>query len=232
MLDQELDSPAGCPVDTRGIVLDSDGDGLADCKDKEPYSPPGYATDANGVAATPKYVTEKDVNDIVNSKVGALESTLNTMKSGCGEWFLPMIHFDLDKYFIKPEFYGQLHHVAEVLKRCPDVCVTVEGHTDSRNGNEYNKMLSYNRATATVDYLTGHYGISRDRLKLMYGGEEMPLVEKNAPGNSESKNYMNRRVEFKVCGETDFDMGRPDGPNAGQGAPSKSQNSGNKNSGY
>ena len=37
MLDQELDSPAGCPVDTRGIVLDSDGDGLADCKDKEPF---------------------------------------------------------------------------------------------------------------------------------------------------------------------------------------------------
>ncbi len=236
MLDQELDSPAGCPVDTRGIVLDSDGDGLADCKDKEPFSPPGYETDAMGVASIPDpgYMTEKDVNDVVNTKVGALETVINNMKTGCGEWFLPMIHFDLDKYYIKPEFYGQLHHVAEVLKRCPEVCVTVEGHTDPRNGNDYNKVLSYNRAQATIDYLTSNYGISRDRLKLMYGGEEMPLVGSGARGASESINYMNRRVEFRVCNDSDTDMGRPEGPNAGQGASGKtgSQYSGNKNSGY
>ena len=236
MLDQELDSPAGCPVDTRGIVLDSDGDGIADCKDKEPFSPPGYETDQMGVANIPDpgYMTEKDVNDLVNTKIGALETTLNEIKSGCGEWFLPMVHFDLDKYYIKPEFYGQLHHVAEVLKRCPNVCVTVEGHTDSRHGNDYNSVLSFNRAQATIDYLTSKYGISRDRFKLMYGGEDVPLVDKSARGSSESKNYMNRRVEFRVCNDGDTDMGRPEGPNAGQGASGKtgSQYSGNKNSGY
>ena len=42
MLDQEVNTPAGAPVDTRGIALDSDGDNIADYKDKEPYSPPGY----------------------------------------------------------------------------------------------------------------------------------------------------------------------------------------------
>ncbi len=236
MLDQELDTPAGCPVDTRGIVLDSDGDGLSDCKDKEPFSPPGYDTDNMGVASIPDpgYMTEGDVNDVVNSKVGALETVISELKTGCGEWFLPMIHFDLDKYYIKPEFYGQLHHVAEVIQRCDDLCVTVEGHTDPRNGNDYNQVLSYNRATAAIEYLTSKYGISRDRLKLMYGGEEKPLVDAGVRGASESKNYMNRRVEFRVCNDSDADMGRPNGPNAGQGASGKtgSQYSGNKNSGY
>ena len=240
MLDQELGSSAGCPVDTRGVTLDSDGDGVADCKDKEPYSPPGYDVDNAGVAnvPAPDYITEADVTTIVDSKVGALKSTL--VRTGCGEWFLPMIHFDLNKYYIKPEYYGQLHHVAQVLEKCPELCVTVEGHTDSRNSDDYNKVLSYNRGKAAVDYLVMNYGISRDRLKLMYGGEANPLI-KNVPnsGGSEvsSQQFMNRRVEFRVCNSSDFDMTRPSGPDAGSGygrsSGAKGSNySGNKNSGY
>jgi len=241
MLDQELGTDSGCPVDTRGVTLDSDGDGIADCKDKEPYSPPGFNVDDKGVAAipAPDYLTEGDVTTIVDSKVGALQSTL--VRTGCGEWFLPMIHFDLNKYYIKPEYYGQLHHVAQVLEKCPDLCVTVEGHTDSRNSNDYNKVLSYNRSKAAVDYLVMNYGISRDRLKLMYGGEEDPLI-KNVPNNGggevSSQQFMNRRVEFRVCNSSDFDMNRPAGPEAGSGygrgssSPKGSSYSGNKNSGY
>ncbi|WP_235296833.1 OmpA family protein [Portibacter marinus] len=236
MLDQELDSPAGCPVDTRGIVLDSDGDGIADCKDQEPFSAPGYDTDEMGVAIIPDpgYMTESDVNDVINSKMGAMEMTLNEIKDGCGNWFLPMIHFDLDKYYIKPEFYGQLHHVGELLQRCPGLCVTVVGHTDARSGDDYNRVLSYNRANAAIDYLVAKYGVDRERMILMYGGEEQPLVDSGARGSSESKNYMNRRVEFRVCQPGDEEMAKPDGPNAGQGPSGRtgSQYSGNKNSGY
>ena len=240
MLDQELGSSPGCPVDTRGVTLDSDGDGVADCKDKEPYSPPGYDVDNVGVAnvPVPDLITEADVTTIVDSKVGALQSTL--VRTGCGEWFLPMIHFDLNKYYIKPEYYGQLHHVDQVLEKCPELCVTVEGHTDSRNSDDYNKVLSYNRGKAAVDYLVMNYGISRDRLKLMYGGETNPLI-KNVPnsGGSEvsSQQFMNRRVEFRVCNDSDFDMTRPAGPDAGSGygrssGAKGSSYSGNKNSGY
>lgn len=236
MLDQELGSEAGCPVDTRGVTLDSDGDGVADCKDKEPYSPPGYDVDKNGVASVPNPLNESDVNTIVDSKMNALRSSL--VNTGCGEWFLPMIHFDLDKYYIKPEYFGQLHHVAQVLEKCPDLCVTVVGHTDSSSSNDYNKVLSYNRGKAAVDYLVMNYGVSRDRLKLMYGGEEDPLVKNVSSSGGrevESQQYMNRRVEFRVCNDSDTDMNRPEGPEAGSGKNSgmkSSSNSGNKNSGY
>ncbi len=238
MLDQELDTPAGCPVDTRGVTLDSDGDGFADCKDEEPYSPPGFDVDSKGVAAVPT-ITEDDVNAIVDNKTSAMMSTVNTMiasKSDCGKWFLPMIHFDLDRYNIKPEFYGQLHHVANVMKMCPSACVSVVGHTDARNSNDYNRVLSYNRAQASVDYLVTNYGIDRSRFKLMYGGEDAPMLG-GANAKTESQHYMNRRVEFRVCGDSDYEMGRPEGPNAGRGdrttrSASGSTYSGNKNSGY
>ena len=234
MLDQELDTPAGCPVDTRGITLDSDGDGYADCKDEEPYSPPGFDVDNRGVAAVPT-LTEADVNAIVDNKTGAMMSTVNTLvekaSNDCGKWFLPMIHFDLDRYNIKPEFYGQLHHIANVMKMCPSTCVAVVGHTDARNSNDYNRVLSYNRSQAAIDYLVTNYGIDRSRFNLMYGGEESPL--------GEGAHYMNRRVEFRVCQPGDNEMGRPEGPNAGTGernynssSTSGSTYSGNKNSGY
>lgn len=234
-MDNELNTVAGSPVDTKGVALDSDGDGIIDVKDAEPYSPPGFEIDNKGVAVIPDagYLKEGDVSVIVDNKINGLRGEL--AESACGKWFLPMIHFDLDKYYIKPEYYGQLHHVADVMKKCPNLCVRVQGHTDSRNSNDYNRVLSYNRAKAAVDYLISNYSIDRSRLKLTYGGEENPLI-KNVPqrggANVAAQQYMNRRVEFNVCEAGDSDMGRPEGPEAGSGYRKGGNYGGNKNSGF
>ena len=237
MMDLELNTVAGCPVDTKGVTLDSDNDGFPDCKDAEPYSPPNAEVDDKGVANVACCFTDDDVNQIVENKTKVIIKQIEDLskRSDCGKWFLPMIHFDLDRFNIKPEFYGQMHHVANVMKMCPDVCVAVVGHTDARNSNDYNRVLSYNRSQAAVDYLVTNYGIRRDRFNLMYGGEDTPMMG-GANAKSEAQHYMNRRVEFRLCSGSDFDMGRPDGPNAGKGdRGSKSGGStysGNKNSGY
>lgn len=227
MLDQELDTPTGAPVDTRGIALDSDGDGVADYKDKEPYSPPGYVVDKDGVANFEK-LTTSDVNKAIDIKLAAYKAS----NSDCGKWFLPMIHYDLDKATIKPEFYGHLHHVASVIKMCPDVCVAVVGHTDVRSSNNYNDALSYNRAENAINYLVSQYGIDRSRFKIMYGGENAPLISKS---NRDSEHYMNRRVEFRLCADGDAEMARPSGSNnssKGVKSTNSSRFIGNKNSGY
>ena len=74
----------------------------------------------------------------------------------------------------------------------------------------------------------------------MYGGEDNPLI-KNVPNSGgrevASQQYMNRRVEFRVCKSADFDMNRPEGTEAGSGygrgsSAKGSSYSGNKNSGY
>jgi len=228
MLDQELDTPAGASVDTRGIALDSDSDGVADYIDKEPYSPPGYVVDKDGVAKIER-LTTADVNKAIDIKLAAY----NASNSDCGKWFLPMIHYDLDRASIKPEFYGHLHHVASVIKMCPDVCVAVVGHTDVRSSNNYNNSLSYNRAENAINYLVSQYGVDRNRFKIMYGGEDAPLISKS---KRDSEHYMNRRVEFRLCGEGDTEMARPDGSSNNSSKGVKSTNSsrfiGNKNSGY
>ena len=228
MLDQEKNTQAGCAVDTRGIILDSDNDGVVDCKDKEPYTPAGYVgtVDADGVSniPTPDYITEGDVNRIVDSKIAGIKpTTVSAPVVSAADWFLPMIHFDFNKYAIRNVEYGKLHHVATVMKKNPGMRVVVEGHTDKTSGNCYNDVLSYNRAKTAIDYLTQKYGISRDRLVLRYGGENTSLVPTNA------KNLMNRRVEFKISqGETD--MGKPDcRANAGVGGTNFS---GNKEAGF
>lgn len=205
MIDQEKNSVAGYPVDTRGIALDSDGDGVVDGLDKEPYTPAGYVNtvDADGIAAipNPNYTSEEDVNRIVDAKIAA--NSAATPVPSYSDWFLPMIHFDFNKYNLKNSAYGSLHHVATVMKQNPQVKVVVAGHTDRTSSNCYNEVLSFNRAETAINYLVTKYGISRDRLVLRYGGEENNLVPTNA------KNMMNRRVEFSVAnGETE--MGRPD----------------------
>lgn len=234
MTDQEVNTPAGCPVDTRGVTLDSDGDDIADCKDQEPYSPPGFEVDNNGVAQVPDdgYLTEEEVVNIINTRGGAM---------GNFSWFLPMIHFDLDKYYVKPEFYGSLHHVASVMNSHPDMKIVAHGYTDNRSSNEYNNVLSYNRANAAINYLVTNYNIPRGRFILSYGGEASPIVKglpdsHNISSTAEYSHYINRRVEFRVATATDTDMSRPSGPEAGENTPGSSRPgskySGNRNSGY
>lgn len=239
MMDMEPDSPVGAQVDTRGITLDSDNDGIPDFEDKEPYSPPGTKIDASGVAEVPEPgVSKEEVKNIVNEVIG---SDAQKLFKGNPDWFLPMIHFDLDKYHIKPEFMGQLKHVADIMKKYPDLCITAQGHTDIRNSNEYNRALSYKRANAAIEYLCTNYDLPRERFKLMYGGEEMPMIPNlpdshNISREVEMKQYMNRRVEFRTCQDTDFDMPEPEIPNAGKDSYGSSRMgpkySGNKNSGY
>jgi len=234
MTDQEVNTPTGCPVDTRGVTLDSDGDGVVDCKDQEPYSPPGYTVDQKGVAQVPKdYLTEDQTVDLINRRTAAMDANLN--------WFLPMIHFDLDKYYVKPEFYGALHNIATVMQSHPDLKVVATGFADNRSATDYNNVLSYNRANEAINYLVTNYNLPRSRFLLNFKGEEQPLAKDvkdnlNLSTRDEFKQYMNRRVEFRVATTTDTDMSRPAGPEAGQNTPGSAKAgtkySGNYNSGY
>ena len=225
MLDQEKDTPAGARVDTRGVALDSDSDGFADYKDKEPYSPVGYKVDNNGVAMVPKpaYVTEADVDRIVEGKLAKFKASLGdiTTKSAApsmADWFLPMIHFDLNSAAVKTSEYGNLSAVASVLKSNPSVRIAVTGFTDKTASDGYNEGLSYRRAQNAIDALVKRFGVDRSRLVLTYQGEDNTLVP------TSGVSVMNRRVEFKVA-TSESEMSAP-----AKGMKSKSYK-GNK-SGY
>ena len=197
MFDQEPNTPAGARVDMHGVALDSDGDGIPNYRDKEPFSPPGYKVDANGVAIIPKpaYLTEPDVDRIVDAKLAKFKSSDMTNKgmSSLADWFLPMIHFDLNSSKIKDSEYGSLSAVASVLKTNPGIKVLANGFTDRTASDSYNQGLSYRRALAAIDVLVKRFGVNRSSLVLNYEGENNTLIP------TKGANYMNRRVEFKVA---------------------------------
>ncbi len=187
--------------------------------------PDGTPVTTSVVSGTPGTTTgipgRGNTATVNNNTGGAYNSYGTIINSGCGNWFLPMLHYDLDKYGIRPEGYAKLHQIAYVMKNCPDICITAHGHTDVRSSNAYNRVLSYKRAKEAVDYLVSNYGIDRSRFNVMYGGEESPLINflKDNHYTSEEEEFMqfmNRRVEFRVCEATDADLERPDGPDAGK----------------
>lgn len=230
MIDQEKESPAGAPVDTRGIALDSDKDGIPDYRDKELFTPSGIKTNDQGIGMNPDpFLTESQVKKLIAEN-----------GSGIGSWYFPTINFDLDKYYVKEEYYPALNQVASVMQNYPNMKVVISGYTDNRNPAEYNNVLGYNRANAVVEVMMKKYNFTRDRFIVQYGGEEKPLIE-NLPDNhktsamQERQQYLNRRAEFKVAKAGDTEMARPNGK-AGKETRGSSRPgpkySGNTNSGY
>ncbi len=106
------------------------------------------------------------------------------------------IHFDVNKYDIKPESYKVLDEIAEMLKEHDNMEVTIEGHTDANGSNDDNLTLSEKRAEAVKTYLVSK-GIKRYRLSSKGYGEERPID----PGDGEAAWSQNRRVEFVLASQ-------------------------------
>jgi outer membrane protein OmpA-like peptidoglycan-associated protein len=112
---------------------------------------------------------------------------------------LEIIHFDLDRYNIRPDAAIELEKIIAVLKEYPTMKIDVRSHTDSRGRDSYNKILSERRAQSTMDYITNKGGIKRSRLTGRGYGETM-LVNNCTNGVSceDYAHEQNRRSEFIV----------------------------------
>lgn len=106
---------------------------------------------------------------------------------------LQMIHFDFDKYNIRPGDAQILEANSKILKEYPDVNILIEGHCDERGTHEYNLLLGERRANSTKEYLV-QLGISSDRISTVSYGKERPID----PGHNEDAWAKNRRAEFKL----------------------------------
>lgn len=106
---------------------------------------------------------------------------------------LKRIHFDFDKYNIRPDDAEILKQNVAVLKRFPTVKIQIEGHCDEKGTNEYNLALGERRASSAKKYLIS-LGIDEKRISTISYGEERPLD----PGHNEGAWAKNRRAEFIV----------------------------------
>jgi outer membrane protein OmpA-like peptidoglycan-associated protein len=220
--DLELNTPPNALVDTRGRTLDSDKDGVADYLDKQPFYAPleGEQVDADGVIVNGNTsggsggsnrqggsgVTEARVKEIVEQAFQQREAAGGGSYGGGAvvEWFLPMIHFEMSSSNIRNTDIGNLSSIARMMKSNKGMKLVVIGYTDKTGGEDINQKLSFQRASAAIDYFVNKQGISRDRFVLNYKGKEDNIVEANS-------SFMNRRVEFQVAKPGDIDMPAPGG---------------------
>ncbi|HEV8674409.1 MAG TPA: peptidoglycan-associated lipoprotein Pal [Methylomirabilota bacterium] len=103
------------------------------------------------------------------------------------------VHFEFDRYAIRPEDRPALEQSAYWLRTHPQALLLIEGHADERGTNEYNLALGERRAAATRDYLAA-LGIDRARINLLSYGEERPFCTERI----EACWAQNRRAHFLV----------------------------------
>lgn len=134
---------------------------------------------------------------------------------------LPNVFFDLGKWDLRPEARASLDSVVIILNNNPTIVIELRSHTDYRDSEQSNKVLSQHRADTCVSYIASK-GIPADRMVPVGMGESDPFVVPEgykgygagqmeegkqltesyiktlSPEKQEIANQINRRTDFKV----------------------------------
>lgn len=109
-----------------------------------------------------------------------------------GRFVTSGILFDVNSDKIKPESYGVLKEIGNVLAENEDVKIKIIGHTDSDGDEAANLLLSKKRAESVKKALSSQFGINSSRMTTDGKGEAEPA----GPNTSVEGKANNRRVEF------------------------------------
>ena len=179
-----------------GTAVDTDGDGVPDSKDADPFTNKGAAVDATGKEADADGDGVPDSKDLEpNTPAGQLVNfqgkAIKIPTSSGGEAaYWPSVYFSLGSAKIMAGSNSAIATVAMTMKNNPDLKVTITGNADKTGPEKLNTELGQKRADAVKDALVKQYGIDAARLSTATKGESDPLNVKT--------NSVNRRVDFTV----------------------------------
>jgi outer membrane protein OmpA-like peptidoglycan-associated protein len=158
--DMEPNTPAGCPVDVRGVSRDTDGDGVPDCRDKELLTPQNcFPVNADGVGNCPEPACCRELRDLMASRPN--------MTNDCGIGNLPSVQFRSGTTLSR-DAQAVLASAAAQIKANPNCRIRVTGHGAS---DKRAQQLSWDRVSAVINYLVERQGIAMDRFIFTYGEE-------------------------------------------------------------
>jgi outer membrane protein OmpA-like peptidoglycan-associated protein len=180
---------------------DKDGDGITDATDQCPNESgpaenrgcPDTDLDEDGVIdrldnCPDEKGTEKNYGCKDKQLVVITETSLK---------ILDVVYFDTGKATIQKRSNRLLDNVASVLAKHPEIKkIRVEGHTDDRGDDAFNKDLSQRRADSVREYIIAK-GVGAERVDSYGFGEEKPI----APNSNKKGQAANRRVEFNIVNE-------------------------------
>ena len=112
------------------------------------------------------------------------------------EVVLNNVYFEFNKSNITAQGAAELDKLVKVMKENPLMAIFVKSHTDSKGSDEYNLVLSEQRAQATVQYLISK-GISGAKLTGKgFGSSEQKI--KCGTNCTDEQDAQNRRSEFLI----------------------------------
>ena len=102
--------------------------------------------------------------------------TIQVIKEAVKEVVFEDVHFDFDRYSLRPEATRALDEAIRALQDNPGLRITIEGHTCNIGTAEYNLALGERRASAVREYLSSR-GVAADRMQTVSYGEERPKFD-------------------------------------------------------
>lgn len=116
---------------------------------------------------------------------------------------LPEVQYDLGKFELRPEGKDSLETLYQTLIDNPTIIIELSAHTDSRDSDARNQILSQNRAQSCVNYLVTK-GIDPARMVAKgYGESKLRITDAQIKAmktkeEQEAAHQQNRRTEFRV----------------------------------
>jgi outer membrane protein OmpA-like peptidoglycan-associated protein len=140
---------------------------------------------------------EREKQDLRERLLQQLNSILATRDSARGLVAnMSDVLFRSGSYELAPGARERLAKVSGIILAYPSLHVSVEGHTDSVGGDEYNQSLSELRAQAVRDYFV-QQGIVSSAVEAHGYGKTAPIASNNTPEGRQQ----NRRVELVLSGD-------------------------------
>ena len=119
--------------------------------------------------------------------------TIQVVRPTRREFVFEDVHFDFDRYTLRPSAVRVLDEAIAALEESPTLQIEIAGHTCNIGTAEYNIALGDRRAQAVRAYLVDR-GIAAGRLRTVSFGEEQPQHD-NA---REETRRLNRRAAMVV----------------------------------
>ena len=102
------------------------------------------------------------------------------------------VYFAFDSYQLTNKALFYLNSIVEALNRVPDAKIMIDGHASSEGQDEYNDVLSANRARTVANYLAS-CGVDKNRIVTAGHGSRVPNEDLER-----EEMRRDRRVEIKV----------------------------------